>query len=122
MSYVRWGTVLNGNLSVGDMLFLLKNGVSYRRFKEINGRNKQKSKWYIFWNVASGETKEEQVLSCWLDGAENLGSIDYEQAIAMLETYDPSPLGYGEDICQVNVLFDCIQDWIEDVDNDFKET
>lgn len=122
MSYIRWGTALKPNLSFQDMIFLFENGVSWERYKKINNRGSQLSEWYIFWDVASGETKEEQVLSCWLAGAEHLSSITYEQAIYMLATYDYSPLGYGDDIAQINVLFDCISQWVEDVDNDFKET
>lgn len=53
----------------------------------------------------------------WLAGYDNTPVLDYNTVKTMLETDDWSPLGF-EEITQKNILVDCVNRWITQVENE----
>lgn len=92
MSYIRWSSTYDGELS----------------------------NWYIFWCSMRGDEsnkRKDQHLAMWLAGYDNTPVLDYNTVKTMLETDDWSPLGF-EEITQKNILVDCVNRWITQVENE----
>jgi hypothetical protein len=124
MSYVRWGSIINCELTDKEYIALINESLEDKEkwCKENKTPEAELSDWYIFWHSMGGdesEKREDQYLAMWMAGEELTPVLDYTTVKTMLETDDWSPLGY-ENITQKHVLVDCVKRWIRNVEVDCK--
>jgi len=120
MSYCRWSTVINPNLSWHEELFLIKNGVPWEKIQKINSKGKEISDWYIFYHADSGETKEEQYLAVWSKYSDKYPTLDYGTVRYMVDTGDFSLLE-ADPLTQIEFMKERLGWWLEDIEEEFKE-
>ena len=90
------------------------------------------SNWYTFWSVSSlgeGEGKDDQMLSVWFSGAEDLLNLRFEQFGAGTEAdieamVQHTVQHYERQGCTVDApdvaqLREDLKSWVEDVEADF---
>ncbi len=124
MSYVRWSSIVNCELTNEEYIALMGQGLeaSEKWCKENKTPDAEISDWYIFWHSMGGDEsnkREDQYLAMWNCREERTPVLDYNTVKTMLETDDWSPLGY-EKITQKHVLVDCVKRWIRNVEVDCK--
>lgn len=126
MSYVRWSTIINADMSTEEWVDLISRRIDLEGQLKWCKKNKNPecylSDWYIFWHSISDKDsnqKEDQHLAMWNCGEQKTPVLDYKTVKQMLETDDWSPLGYKE-ITQKEVLIDCVKRWLDNVDRDCK--
>lgn len=122
MSYVRWSTIINPRFNYEQIIQLLSNGVSWKRIDYLNSRNREKSKWYIFWHACSGDTIEDQYLAVWLAGDNTLPIISYKVVRDLIAYGHGEILGLDKELPQIDILRSCLVDWANDVESEFEET
>ena len=123
MSYTRWSSIINADLTDDEWFKLhVTEGLSLEEQVEWCKQNKTHetylSDWYIFWHSMGGEEsdkREEQYLAMWNCREEKTPVLDYTTVKTMLETDDWSPLGY-ETITQKELLVDCVKRWLANVE------
>lgn len=124
MSYVRWSSIVNCELTNEEYIALISEELEAREkwCKENKNPDAELSDWYIFWHSMGGDEsnkREDQYLAMWMAGEEGTPVCDYNTVKTMLETDDWSPLGY-KNITQKHVLLDCVKRWINNVEKDCK--
>jgi hypothetical protein len=129
MSYVRWSSIVNCELTTEEWISLhcttekasTLEGIE-KWCKENKTPDAEVSDWYIFWHSMGGyesDKRTDQYLAMWNCGEAKTPVLDYSAVKTMLETDDWSQLGY-ENITQKHVLVDCVKRWIRNVETDCK--
>jgi len=124
MSYVRWSSIIDADLTGEE--FIQTMGMSIEERLEWCQQHKNPtsylSDWYIFWHSMGkefdGETRQDQHLAMWNCNKGGTPTCDYDTVKTMLETDDWSPLGF-ENLTQKEVLIDCVTRWLNDVEEEF---
>ncbi len=124
MSYVRWSSIVNCELTNEEYIALMGQGLeaSEKWCKENKTPDAEISDWYIFWHSMGGDEsnkREDQYLAMWNCREEGTPVLDYNTVKTMLEKDDWSSLGY-ETLTQKHVLVDCVKRWIRNVEADCK--
>jgi hypothetical protein len=125
MSYVRWSSIVNCELTDEEYIaFLIEDLETTEKWcKEHKNPDAELSDWYIFWHSMGkefdGDTRQDQHLAMWNCNEVRTPTCDYNTVKTMLETDDWSPLGY-KNITQKHVLVDCVKRWIRNVEVDCK--
>ena len=122
MSYVRWSSMVNCELTTKEYIKLIPLSLEEAEqwCKENKNSEAELSDWYIFWHSMGGDEsnkREDQYLAMWYCGAENTPVLDYNTVKTMLETDDWSSLGY-ESFTQKSVLVDCVKRWLNNVEKE----
>jgi len=82
------------------------------------------SKWYSFWNVSSGKTKDEQVLSLWYN-IDNIRDLTYEELKELVEDksiHDSILWKYDCTVPEAEEAVGYIKEFIRDVEEEFGST
>lgn len=123
MSYVRWSTMVNCELTNKEYIALMSEGLEAQEkwCKENKNPDAELSDWYIFWHSMGGEEsekREDQYLAMWNCSEERTPVLDYATVKTMLETDDWSPLGY-EKLTQRELLIECVKQWLDNIGREF---
>lgn len=125
MSYIRWGSVCNSSMSLTDEMDLLRRGKTLQEVRQcqLKEAGTVTSDWYIYWHSMSGddhnETRDDQYLAMWNRNSEKTPVWSYSDVKAMHETKNWALL--GDDLTQIDILENCIERWLNDVKEKYKE-
>jgi hypothetical protein len=126
MSYVRWSTIFNSGMSWEDERVLLQKGMPYAEIQKLklSKPGAYKSNWYIYWHSNGGEESNkrcDQLLAIWFSGdGSHTPIMSYDQVKEMYDNDNWEALGY-ERFNQKEVLTDCVQRWLSDVEEECEE-
>ena len=81
--------------------------MAYARWSDTNP-------WYIFWDSSSGDTKDEQVLSCWNAKTKN-SEFTYKE---LSENRDKCFLETGSAQEDRDIFDMCVDKWMKEVDEE----